>query len=254
MISKSVQHVHLSYAQNGKDAAISPPSGQQLAVFLIAANNRTASAKNVGICKLLPDLEWKLWTFESSAAAVEVTTSIQAGSNQDLFGVGANSGFIFQSSKMFNLVGFSIATGETGSPVYVYEYWNGTSWATLPTVEKFMNRSTSAEGFFSGDQVATFMSPHDWVQGTDVTTDADSAMYSIRVRASTLPSTIPVADDAWVAQFIDYQDSLNSYGSLVKTFPVQRPLVLESQEAIMPYFSGVASSDNVISADYVQWP
>lgn len=99
-----------------------------------------------------------------------------------------NDAFYYGHDKQFSGVTLDISQAAVGNTV-VWEYWNGTSWATLTVVD-------GTAGFtISGVNDVTFAPPGDWAE-TDVNSDT---MYWVRSRCSVASfTTHPIGTQGWV--------------------------------------------------------
>lgn len=88
----------------------------------------------------------------------------------------------FGKSERFDSAQWALSTNGSGGAVS-WEYWNGTSWAALTS----LNSSNAA---FTGSGWITFTDPLDWAV-TKINNEANSYYY-IRARATSNYSTVPV--------------------------------------------------------------
>src|ERR1035437_5253364 len=148
MSSRVILQEHIGYAQNGKDAALSPPTGKQLQVYGIEAMNRSGGAIDVGILKKLNADDWMIYSIvaASTPVASDITAAVQAATATGIFTLTNNDGFMIGSKNRFNLIGLTISTGASGgSPVYAYKYYNGSTMATLTTIATATFSSTGTQ-------------------------------------------------------------------------------------------------------------
>jgi hypothetical protein len=239
-----IQTVHAQALGIAKTAVLAPASGKQLHLFSARVHNRSGSAMDLGILKKLNPNSWLYYKIVAADTpdATDLTSSIQAGSATQLSTLVNNSGFMVQAKKKFNCLSFVISTGQSGSPTYTYEYWNGAAWATLPTI-------AVPASYATGEQVVIFLAPADWVAGTDVTTGGSSDMYSVKMKATAAPGTAPLATALVVSQLVEFSEGVADNGELVWKCPAALPLVLDGAEAIIPY-CGASNSANAASATY----
>ncbi len=141
--------------------------------------------------------------------------------------------------RPFGLFGMTITTGEAGSPVYAYTYYNGSSFSALTLVE-------SLSAYSAGDKKLVFIPPYDWAVGGD--SNLDQSYYYVRVRSTTL-STTPVGLTAgWFGEMLAYREGVVDNGTLLLDATVE-PLMFEGGEGLFPYF-GTANAANLIEASY----
>lgn len=228
---------HVGYSVKCTGSVLSPPSNQQLLIHTLHAYNGSGSTVDIGIAKQL-DTSWKLWAID--ATTTDVTASVLALSSTSVIGTTNNYGFVAQAKKRFGLMTFDVSQASTGSPVYAYTYWNGSAWTALTLAQ---TPSYSA----TGQTQIVFMPPSDWVIGSGVT-GADTNKYSIRVLATTAPTQAVKFDSLALGLWLAYRKSIGSTQQLQILFK-ERPLLMDANESIIPYFS-VASSSNSVEVAY----
>ena len=137
------------------------------------------------------------WTEATSAYADDTTDAKDTGVDDfPLCTTTTKSGFAVVGAEKFCRVTIQIGIAQVGSPVYVYYYWNGSDWTALTDyivdtpVYTTVNVSTDL----------SFIPPDDWRPLPNTTTwkDKDAASlkdnYAILMKATTAPTTAPVAD------------------------------------------------------------
>lgn len=239
-----IQTVNAQALGIAKTAIVTPATGKQLHLFAARVHNRSGGALDLGIMKKLSNDAWKLWGIVAADTpdATDRTAAIQTGTATNLATTVDSSGFLIQGKKKFNCLSFNVSTGEVGSPVYTYLYWNGSSYTTLTTI-------TVPTAYTTGEKVILFLIPSDWVVGTDAGTGGDSDKYSIKMVATTAPSTAMKANSLVVGQIIDFTEGVADNGELVWKCPADFPLQLDGGEGLLPYCSA-SSTANAFSATY----
>ncbi len=179
----------------------------------------------------------------TAAAYTDDTTDAQDAGTGDfpLFSLVNNDGYAIQAFYQFNFVAITVSTAEAGSPVFSLQYWNGSTYATLNTIE-------APASYSSGLQLIVFHAPIDWAKGGPTDEGYDERMYHIRVRATTAPSTNPLATDIVVARFVDYNEVIDT-GEIISIDYEHAPMRFLGGNALMAYFS-TADNDNFIEASY----
>jgi hypothetical protein len=167
------------------------------------------------------------------------TATIQAGSTITAFPTTNNYGLLVQSRNPFSAIAFNISQAETGSPVYTYEYWNGSSWTALVLENTPIYTAT-------GVQALVFQAPIDWVVG-DSTEGGNADLYSVRMLATTAPSQAVQFNSLKVLKLLALSEVADK-GSLISDFS-ESPLLLQTGEAIIPFFS-YTSTHNRIDLSY----
>lgn len=102
----------------------------------------------------------------------------------------AGDGHMIGAYGLFETVQYTIGTAAVGAPVWEYTYWNGETWQILPTLAVPNFSATGA-------QTLRFIAPENWRYGKPVNLNFPVSVlperYWIRVRATTAPSTAPLA-------------------------------------------------------------
>ena len=243
-----VQLLHTGYKTNGGLVALTQGTGQQLYIYSIKAQNKYGGAIDVGILKRFASTDWVFnqIVVANIPDATDASAAIRAGTSTALFTTTTNDGYMVQSLQKFNMIGFTIETSEAGSPVYTYQYFNGTSYTTLTTISVPTTYVTSG----LATALVVFLAPDDWAVGTTAGVGGDSDKYSILVKASTAPSTAPKATALWLGQFIDFQYQLANNTAFSATFDSLTPIKLQGGEGIQAYFGGTANAANCLSVVY----
>lgn len=221
----NLELVRVSYPKQSLDSALSAPTNQQLVVHSIAAINGSVSPNDVGICHSINVAGLTV------TGLAELTLPLAAAST--LIGTTDGDSLTVQSKTKFGLLALQVSQAGGGSPVYVYEYWNG-AWVSL-TTDYTPDFSTT------GTKVVLFTPPVDW------SLDADDR-YSIRIVGSTAPSTAVQATSLKVCQMISYREGLFSGAELLVRFDT-RQLLLQQGEEIIGFFA-FPSSSNSMEASY----
>lgn len=221
----------VTYAQKCKDNALQVSAASQIYVYNMRAWNRTGSAINVGLCRRLKAGvdRYKIFTKISTAYA-NVTAAIEAGTATQIVTATNSDGFIVQSDRRIGMIGLTVSNTATGG-TYTFEYYNGTAWTTLTTLENWTNFNST------GDKYIAFLPPHDWAQGDGAATAIDQNKYSIRVLHTTAPADTGSVNAIWIAEFLDYWEGLGDNNCAELMFDSERPFMLEGGEGLLPYFS-----------------
>lgn len=240
----AIQLLQKAYPTQGQHSFTCVAGNQQIFLHSFHAFNANNAVCDVGLGIVNVGTTWKLYTGAvNGGTPVDVTTAIQAGTTESIFDTTNNHGFMVECSKPFGYLMFHVTQAQTGLPVYVYEYYNGSSWVTLNTSQAPVYTGT-------GYIYLTFNPPVDWARG-------DGGMgvntgYSIRVRASTAPSQAVQIDSLRVARWLCYNASLPATSRIQVLFE-QHPDLLDVGEALVPYFQ-TANNSNAIEAAFQQAP
>lgn len=230
-----LQSSSTAYTDQGLTAAYSAPSNNQLLVYSASAFNGIAGENSIGLFHSVATPDFKLYKL-LAAGDTDFTSTIQAGTPVSIFNTTNNDGCLFQSKEKFNMIAFNISQASTGSPVFTYKYWNGSSYATLTLLNTPAYSAT-------GIQVIVFNAPTDWVVG-DGSEDADSTLYSIQVISTTAPSQAVQINSLKVGKMLKYGVGILEGGSVSLNFEDQ-PYLLQVGETIIPFFSYTSASNRL---------
>lgn len=244
MFAMPPQTCLVNYSEKGKSNALSLSVNKQIAVLNMRAWNRVGSAINVGLLRKFNSRDFKLWT-KVATVYTNVTAAIVAGTATQIVDTTNSDGFILQCTRKMGLIGLTVSNSATGG-TYTFEYYNGTTWATLTTIENFTNFSTT------GDKYLAFIPPHDWAVGDGSATAIDQNMYAIRVLHTTAPGDTGSVNALWMGEFLDYWEGVADNVAVELLFDCERPFVLDGGEGLFPYFSTAAAA-NQFGAFYSQW-
>ena len=102
-----------------------------------------------------------------------------------------NDAYYFGYSALWDWLMLNIGTGGDGVWTIVWEYWNGTSWASLPDIVDGTNHFGNA-----GTNEVTFTRPGDWAT---TTVGGIANLYWIRARVSSYTSIVtqPLGTQCW---------------------------------------------------------
>lgn len=246
MHSLPLQIINSGYAQNCKDAVVTPPSGKTIHLFKARVLNVSGGAINAAICKKIAAPDWSLYTITAASTpdGADATSTIQAGSDVNIFTTTNNDGYLVGCKYKFNIIGFNISQAESASPVYTIQYYNGSSYSTLTGI-------AIPTAYTSGTVLVVFQAPVDWAVGSTAAVGGDTTMYNILVRATTAGGQIVKANSMWVCQFIEYLSQLANNTALEFNTPDSNlPLILGGNEQLLPYFGGTANANNAMRAVY----
>ncbi len=232
-----VQNVSVGYPNQSLTVPYSADASKQLLVLSAKVVNNAGADNLVGHFHSVSDAQVKVFTL--GASDVEVTETIQAGSAITAFPTTNNYGLLVQSEDPFQAIAMDISQAQTGSPVYTYEYYNGSTWAALTVLNTPVYTAT-------GIQTLVFQAPTDWAVG-DGSEDGDASLYSIRMLATTAPSQAVQIDALKVLKLLALEEIADK-ASLSLDFS-SSPLLLQAGEAIIPFFS-YTSANNRIDLNY----
>lgn len=236
---------HVGYNQICKSPVASAAANKQLYVYGGRIENGSGGSVAGGILKRLNVTDAVLFSQISAAATPDAVSAQQIlGTATNIFTTNDNDGYLVQANTQFDLIGFNVSSGSAAG-TFTYQYWNGASWATLTTIAVPATYAT-------GTQIVVFQAPIDWVAGTDATVGGADGKFSILVRATTHPTNAVVANDLWVGKFLCYSKVIVDGGFLELPNFELFPLILEGNEAILPYFSAANANNSVVIYYVVQ--
>lgn len=238
MNRQNIQSFVSKYPTQSLEAFLSAEANKQLLIHSFVAYNGSAASNGLGLAHSVSSSQWKVYSL--GASDTEVTSTIQAGNAISVFTTTNNYGVLFQAKEKFGMVTFNISQAETGSPVYAYTYWNGSSYASLA----LKNTPSYAA---TGEQTILFDPPLDWTPG-DGSEDADSSFYSIRVLATTAPSQAVQIDEMKVCKVLAYREEVLPKATLALDLS-ERKLLLQQGESILGFFQ-FSDSSNKLEATY----
>lgn len=238
----------IGYEQKGKTPVFTSTAGQQLNIYNVSLQNRTGVACDMGIYITPNAASWKLGTYDGiSGLSIDATSAIQAGTATSVFTTTNNSGFVLQSVDLFGLIGATISQADTVTPVYAFQYWNGSAWTALPAISSTPNYNSAT------DQWLVFNPPRDWTRGSATgvgqTLIGGQTPYSIFVQASTAPGQAVQFNNLWLGKPLGFMSAIPNTGFIATQYFEERPRQLNTGEGILPYFS-VASANNTFQATY----
>lgn len=222
--------------KGGSSFSLVAAANQQTLLHSYSVFNGTGSAMDLGLGINYTPTVSNFQFLQVGASNTDVTAQALAGSSLTLFDTTTNHGFIVENTKHFGLVILNVTQAVSGSPVFTFQYWNGSSWVTLN-----LNQTPA---FGVGLNYIGFNPPSDWVKGDGVTT----TKYAIRVLASTASGQSVLGTFVSVARWIAYRNQVPSYNQLQVIYD-WKPYLLESGETLQPFF-GTANAANSIEAAY----
>lgn len=231
--SQNLQLITTAYPTINRDVVLVPPPNRQLIVHSFIAVNNSTVAADLGFGIRYSSSAWKIY---DQAGTEQVATD-------PIFTTVNNEGFILQAKSKFNGISIMLDDVATGTPVYGYDYWNGAAWSPLTLL--------AAPDFTAADSYVAFLTPIDWATGSGGLTPSFSPIqpgYAIRVRATTAGGQDVVPSSISLMRFIVLRRAVGSGMHLQVRF-TERPMLLEAEEALVPYF-GSAFAGNHVEAAY----
>lgn len=222
----------VGYPSSSLISALDAPSNMQLDLASCALVNGTTGVQHLGIGISMSSTKFSFYNQSSGVL------TLQTGA-MDLFSTTNNDGFVIASKDIFSLVALSLSSPGAGTPTYVFQYWNGSSWATL--------NLNIAEDFSNSLAYVLFSPPVDWVAGNNFA-GVDTSLYCIQVKATTAPSGNVQADAIKLCKMISYREQVEAKQSIEASF-LDGQYLLEQGEGIFPFFS-VPNANNTLEIVY----
>lgn len=247
--------VSKGYGEAFKTPVVAAPSTKQLTLYRAVLSNNSGGTLSCAVAKKMAGTTNAFKVFQLIAGntpdATDITSAIIAGTAATpIFTTTINDGYMIQCPNLFNVIGMTVTQAQTGAPVYTYEYWNGSAYTTLTTI-------AVPASYAAGRNLVVFQAPSDWVAGSSAAVGGNlTGYFSIIVRATTASGQqVQVGaggtePSMWLGQFIEFAQ-VPTAGTLVYQSPTStEPLIFDSGEGIIPYFSGSPNAANEMSAIY----
>lgn len=144
----------------------------------------------------------EVWVFNTNATSYtdETTDANDAGAGDVALNIATHTtGDIvyFGHQDQFGSIEMTISTPDAGSPVIVWEYWDGGSWTALASVidgtAAFTVDNVWDVGMSSISKIS-YTWPSDWAT---TTVNGGSALYFVRARYTTAGTAGALADQIW---------------------------------------------------------
>lgn len=117
-----------------------------------------------------------------------------------------NDAFYFGlTAEKFCKVEVNVATKRTGTATILWEYWDGSAWATLTSADDSAGWSTGTSTY-----LIHFEPPSDWTLNTSANGPNSTEGYFVRARLSAITTVTadPVGTQAWVYPLVTGADGL----------------------------------------------
>lgn len=246
----NANYKRVGFSGKGSDEIITAPLTpvpQSIRVYQVDLSNNSGSTATMGYGYKVLDADYKVGQWDDSAGTefIDDTTDAQDAGSDDvaLFTTTNNDGFVVSAKRRFDLVNINVTTAETGSPVYVYEYWDGSAWQSfVPAV--------TPDFTSTGETALVFSIPDDWALGGGTGEGIDAEHYAIRVTASTAPTTAPLASTVKAVVVLDMVGSVVDGSNINKTqYSNSDGAKIPPGHSLVPY-SSVSDNSNVIYVEY----
>ncbi len=241
-----VEHLHVGYGQKGQDLVLSPQLSKQIKMFQVKLLNRSGDLCDIGVLRKLAAEQIKVFSSDGLNTS-DITNAINSAASSTVFDLNAlpvsDAALILQAKRRINLVGINVLVAQTGTPVYQIQYYNGSAFVSVPDVIQVIDFANT------GYALLVFNSPLDQVVGGEPNTD--QTLYTIKIVATTAPTTPVDIDSVQIASMIDFASGVNVGSGIESNFTTEYPFHLDSNEGILPFFS-TANDKNLVSIFYSQ--
>ena len=233
-------------------AGLLKPSAAPNQIDLIRYNiqNNTGSSAVVALVGFLPDSYWEAGQVNAAGALTLDTTDAQDGDTNDfaLETTTQNDGHLIGADCKFGAISYDVTTAGVGtSPTHVFEYWNGSAWASVAAAGMLIDVPRSTD-WAVGEQLVMFATPPDWAKGGSGT-GVNANRYNIRVRrTNATQTTAALARRIYVGLVLDAARGVANNASL----SYNGPSSLEVPYAVGAIFCAysAANSGNLMSVSY----
>lgn len=237
------ERVHIQYSTNMKEKALESSSAdKQLQVHEILLTNGSGGSIDMSAVKRLAVTDRDIKKLDSGT----ITDVPDSSLDGETFFAANDDALIIGSRRKFGAVSLVVDNVDDGSGVYAYQYYNGSSWATLTTYD-----APTAYNTLQTENIL-FPPPHDWALGGD-TDDYDGDKYYIRVVSTTAPISVASFDageDFWVGTIMTYAPQIAANGQLALSISDPHyPFLFEAGQSIVPYF-GTANAKNSLEVEF----
>lgn len=246
MNRRYMRDVLVNYEQQSHATVLSPGQGNQLALYATHLLNRCGAAQDLAILIRLAEAGLGFLTYTAPGPAVDATSAIFANTPQTIFSTTNNDGFVIQSAKPFNLIGFNVTQVETGAPTYSYQYWDGAAFTALPNIINTPDYTSAS------NQVLLFPTPRLWVTGTDPAVGGTSGLYTIFAQATTAPTQAVIVDELWVGHMLAFMPNVADGAQLSLMYDDVYPRLLDGLEGLLPFFE-TPNAANLVTAKYFNY-
>lgn len=227
-----IQNFALSYPSMHKLSVVSASSGKQILLQSFSAYNNSSGTCDVSLNVNTDPTKTELYSHLGVALNL---------SSFNLFTANA-TGVIVRSSKPFNMFAFQVSTAQaTGGFTFSVEYWNGSAWTAVASSLKVTSFTST------GEDAVLWNTPVDWAKDTNLGS-ATVGKYSIRILATSVPSTTVVATTGYVAYFLMFRN-IYSNNFLQAYWLKDMEVLLEANESLGAYFS-VPFAKNSVEVTY----
>ena len=239
-----IKEMQVGFGSVNGTPVLTPLISKQIKVYSMSLVNRSGSTSDLAILKGISTDAYKVFTYDGTSVATEVTSTIQAGSNINICSTTSGSGLVVQSIKRFGFISFNVNTAGTGSPTISVSYWNGSAFVACSSI----NVATS---FASGNCVIYVNQNYLMSVGANsFNASLDPNMYALRISVSSSTNS-PTANSISVARTCEFAPNVVKDTAFNSSYSQDYPLTLNANESVIPYFSNVSDA-NMVSMFYAQ--
>lgn len=236
-----------SYAHKAKSAVVSPGSGEQAKLFSINLLNMTGNAMDMAAFIKRDNTFLDFYQVDAANTPdATLNNAILSGTSTVLVPVAANSGFLIQHNKPFDVIGFNVSVGESIGDLLFY-YYDGTAYQPLTTrILKNLDLTNT------GEYLVMFALPQDFVPGTTAAVGGSTTKYSILAVSAAGAAVGPEADSIFIGKLLHFQPNVADEGNLEIRYSENFPKLLDANETINPYFENSSPLNMVTVQSFSQ--
>lgn len=242
--------IKVGFTGKGSQELLSAPLSPiplPILIYQVDIANNSGSAATMGLGYKIINANYKvgLWDASETPNVVDDTEDAQNSDADDvsITTTTNNDGIIVSATEKFDLVNIVVSTAAVGSPVYAYQYWNGTAWtAFAPIVEPALDAT--------GETALVFARPANWAKGGDTDEGVETDQYAIRIIATTAPSTAPLATSVNPVVLLDLVASVADGTSAYKSQYVRSTGMKVPPGHALVAYSSVDDQANTLYVEY----
>lgn len=236
-IVKHPNQIVRAYNSKPKAGIIPQSTGKQIAIYSAGVVTK-AAANDIGLIRGHAQAKTKVYRDVGGTISELTHDDIAAGvsilaTNGDALYVG--------SFNPISLIGLNVSVAS-GVGTNAFEYYNGSAWVALDTVENFTDLNNT------GTNVVVALSPYDMAKGGDAS--LDSSLYYLRVRRTSAIAPTAQINEVWSGEFITFRPNVAAdNGVAIEAQDSERPLRMDGGEEIIPYFK-TSDAKNYVEISY----
>ena len=242
-LQRGIEPVTFQYATKGDVNGIpDAPADKQIGLNNFAAYNNSGAPASVGILRKLSLATTKIYKLVSGVYTLLDNADIAAG--LEVHSGAANDGFAVGSIMRTGMLGIGISTTATGGD-FTGQYSNdGATFSALPSGALVEAPADYSAG---GNNYHVMQSPLDAQAGGPA--GLDQSLFYVQVISTGILSGPVEINNLYAASFLTLWKFIADGNPAQVSFDWNRPLMLNGDENIIPYFAS-PSDDNRVSSFY----